>query len=537
MQLPTRREFGVLLAGSLLAARRAGAEAVALPKSGGDLEVAFDGAAVVRFVLDPHNSGFAPHNRVMRSIFDNLVVLQDDQSVGPWLATSWEIAPDQKTYTFKLRTDVTFHDGTRFDAAAVKANLDRIANPKNALIAAPEIGPYLGSEIVADDTLRILLSEPFAPLLHNLSMTKLAIISPTAAAKAGDAVGENPVGTGPFRFVSLTQGTDIKLERNRDYRWAPAGAAHSGPAYLDTLIFRNVPEQSTRIAALQSGQVQAADLIPSQNILAIKSDAAYRLLQQELLNTNYALFPNVAKAPWNDLEIRQALRLGLDIDTIVRIVYLGTLKRAWSPLSPSIFASAERELAGSWKPDPKRAVEILDQKGWVPGPSGIRVKDGNRLTISFIDTQGNREQRLDVVQLVRRQLLKIGIDLTIDSEPAGNYLQKIGDGAYDLVGGAQFAPDPDVLRRFFVADGRSKASGLKVDDPELTAALQGAAREGDPAKRTELYRSAQRLVIDKVYAIPIYVLLYNIAAAASVNGIGLDAHGFPEFRDAWLSTV
>jgi peptide/nickel transport system substrate-binding protein len=204
-------------------------------------------------------------------------------------------------------------------------------------------------------------------------------------------------------------------------------------------------------------------------------------------------------------------------------------------LSPSLFGSAEAELTGSWQPDPARAAAILDRKGWSPGPDGVRAKDGKRLAISFIDTQGNREQRLDVIQLVRRQLARNGIALSIDSEPAGAYAQKVSVGEYDLTGGAQFADDPDVLRRYYVPSERSSLSGTRVDDPELSQWLQQAAAEADETRRATLYRLAQRKIIEKVYAIPIYVLLYNIASAGNVTGIAIDSHGFPHFHGARLA--
>jgi peptide/nickel transport system substrate-binding protein len=342
------------------------------------------------------------------------------------------------------------------------------------------------------------------------------------------------VGSGPFRFVSLTQGIEIRLARNADYRWAPPTATHSGPAWLDRLTFKNVPEEATRVAALQSGQVHAADTIPPQNIVAFKADPKFRMLQKELLNNNYALSLNVAKAPWNDDNIRTAVQLSLDIDTAVRVIYLGTQPRAWSPLSPSMFASDDAPLTKSWKLDAKRAAQILDAKGWKPGRDGIREKDGKRLSISFIDTQGNREKRLDVIQFLRRQLAHNGIDLTIDSQPAGAYVQKVSNGEFDLAAGSQFAPDPDVLRRLYVPDGRPSSSGYKVDDAEITKWLKDGAREGDPTKRAALYDKAQRKLIAKAYTIPVYVLLYNIATTADAEGIDIDAHGFPQFHGAWL---
>lgn len=529
----TRRDFTTLLTGAAFIAAAPAAHAA----TGGTLAVAFDGAAVPSFVLDPHDSRFAPQARVLRAIFDNLVVLREDQSVGPWLATGWDISPDRTQYTFTLRQDVHFHDGTPFNAAAVKANFDRILDPANALQSLQQIGPYTGATVLSPFLVRLEFSAPFEPFLRNLSATGLAIVSPAAVQKYGKAFGQNPVGTGPFAFTGLTPGTDIRLAKNPAYQWAPAGAAHQGPAYLDRLTFTDVPEQMTRVAALQSGQVQVADLIPSQNIAVFKADPDFIFLQKEMLDTTYALMPNVGKAPWDDLQIRQALKLSLDIDLIVRVIYLGSIQRAWSPLSHQLFGSAEQTLAGSWQPDPAQARAILDAKGWAPGPDGIRVKNGQRLSLSFIDTQGNREQRLDVIELVRRQLNTSGIDLVIDSQSPGNYLKKIGDNDYDLAAGAQYAADPDVLRYFFVPDARAPIEALREDDAVLTQLLLAGAAEGDPAKRAALYVQAQKRIIDQVYLIPIYILRYNVAAAANVQGIVLDAHGFPNYHGATLGSA
>jgi peptide/nickel transport system substrate-binding protein len=503
------------------------------PLLGGELLVAFDGAAVAAFALDPQNSGFAPHNRVMRSIFDNLTRLMPDQSIGPWLAESWTISDDRQTYELKLRRGVKFHDGTPFDAASVKANFDRVSDPANTLSSRTSLGPYAHSEVVRDDLIRVTLSEPFTPFLRNLSMTKLGLVSPAAVAKYGQTFAQHPVGTGPFRFVSLKPGTEIRLERNPDYAWSPLGT-HHGPAYLERLTFKDVPEESTRVAVLESGQVHAADLIPPQNLAAFKADARFTVLEKELLNTNYALALNVARAPWDDEEIRLAVRLSLDIDAIVKVIYLGTFPRAWSPLSPSMFGSAEKQLTETWRPDSARALEILNRKGWKPGADGVREKDGKRLTIKFIDSQGNREKRLDVIQLVRRQLAASGIALSIDSQPAGVTSTKLASNDFDMSGGASFHADPDILRQSYVPAARSPQSGNKVVDAELIEWLTQGAREGDPVKRADLYRNAQRKIIDKTYAIPIYVLLYNVGISKRAHGISVDAHGFPEFHEAWL---
>ncbi|MEY4511468.1 MAG: hypothetical protein RLZZ450_3590 [Pseudomonadota bacterium] len=415
-----------------------------------------------------------------------------------------------------------------------RPNFDRLAKPDNVLTSRASLGPYLRSEVLAKDQLKVTLAQPFTPFLRNLSMTKLCIVSPAAVQKHGKLYSLNPVGTGPFRFVSLKQGTEIKLVRNAAYAWAPTTAEHKGPAYLDALTFLNVPEESTRIAVLRSGQVQASDLIPPQNLAALRADKDYALLEKELLETNYSLQLNVLRTPWDDEDMRLAVRLSLDIETIVRVICQASFARAWSALSPSMFGSAERELARTWKPDPPRAAKIFDEKGWKVGADGVRAKDGKRLTIRFIDSQGNREKRLDVIQLVRRQLAVNGVYLTVDTQPAGTYTAQINNNEYDLVAGASFHADPDILRQSYVPEFRAALSGNKTVDPELIAWLNRASAEPDPRTRAELYLNVQKKIIAKTYAIPIYVLQYNLAASKHVHGLRIDSHGFPEFHGAWL---
>ena len=537
-----RTALAALTAGgaTLLAACRRGGDpghasaAEDTPRGGGDLLFAFDGAAVTEFALDPHKSAFAPHHRIMRSIFDSLLVARPGHRFGPWLARSWEVSPDARSYTFRLRDDVTFHDGTRFDAAAVKENLDRIANPKNALFAMSDLGPYEATDVLDPLTVRVRFSTGFAPFLINLSKTSLGIQSPRALRELGGRVGDHPTGTGPFRLRSVTAGTEVALDRNPDYRWSPDGAAHSGPAWLDRLTFRNVPEESTRVAVLQSGQAAGADLVPPQNLLELRASRDFRILETELLNHNYSLFFNTARAPWSDAGLREAFRLSPDLDTAVKTVYRGTFARAWSPLSPSIFGY-DPSLEGSWKPDPAGARRRLEALGWTPGPDGVRMKDGRRLAVVIPDSQGNREKRLELLTLLRHQLRETGFDVRIESQSGGTLLAKIGSGDFDVVAASQFAPDPDVLRRIYTPLVRSQFSVAKIDDPDLDRLLGSACEESEPGVRTKLYAEAQQRIIAQTYAIPAYVLLYNVVTASRARGVAIDVHGFPTFHGAWLA--
>ena len=503
------------------------------PRVGGELVFAFDGASNTQFALDPHNSAFAPHARIIRSIFDSLVVLLPGHRFGPWLAKSWEISGDGLSYTFHLRDDVKFHDGTRFDAGAVKFNLDRLKEPKNAFYGLSDIGSYESSKVIDDFTVQVQFTRPYAPFLANLSKPSLGIVSPAAVQKYGDGFAQHPVGTGAFKFKSMNPGTEIALERNPDYRWSAAGVAHEGPAWLERLTFKNVPEEGTRVAVLENGQAGAVDLIPPQNLVELRASPKFHVVESELLNHNYSLYLNILREPWKDARIREAFKLSLDIDAAVKTIYLGTASRAWSPLSPSILGY-DKSLEKSWKPDRAAAIRTLDELGWKPGPDGIRVKDGKRLAISFLDTQGNREKRLDLITIFRRQLHDSGFELRVDNEPAGSYLQKAGAADFDLVAGSLFAPDPDVLRRIYAPEKPSLLAVFKGIDPELSRLLVAGSEALQTDERVKLYQQAQRLIVEKTYSIPAYVLVYSVAAANNVQGVAIDAHGFPVFNDVWL---
>jgi len=285
---------------------------------------------------------------------------------------------------------------------------------------------------------------------------------------------------------------------------------------------------------LQSGQAGAVDLVPPQNLVLFKRSNEFQLFEGELLNHNYSLHLNNARAPWDDAKVREAFRLSLDIDGAVKSIYFGTAARAWSPLSPSLLAY-DKTLENSWRADPARAAKLLDEHGWRPGKDGVREKDGKRLSALFLDTQGNREKRLDLLLVLRRQLQRNGIEVQVDSQPLGTYMERVAGNNWDLLGGSQFASDPDVLGRIYSPSRRTRVSPSNANDPELTKLLDEALREGEPGKRVALYQQAQHLIVEREFAIPVYVLKYNVAASKAVREIGIDTNGFPSFHETWIA--
>lgn len=503
----------------------------ASPAQGGVLTYAL---ATSPDTLDPARSGLAVASRVYKTIFDNLVVTDADNNIKPWLATEWTAADDGLSYTFKLRQDVKFQDGTPFNADAVKFTFDRIKDPATkASNSAAQLSAYASSEVIDPYTIKLNLSSASQSFLGNLSSSTLGIVSPTAVQKYGDQFGKNPVGTGPFKFVKWEENADIQVERNPDYAWAPSNVDNPKAAYLDGITFKIIPEEATRIGSVQSKQILAAETVPPQNIVSIQGDSSLQLLKVNTVGLPYTLFINQDHAPWNDVKVRQALQYGIDVGSIVKTLYLGTYEQAWSSLTPGIFGY-DASLEGAIKPDADKAAKLLDDAGWVKGADGIRAKDGKKLTLHYVDGSPNREKRNDIAVIIQQQLKKIGIEVNV--ELTKDVLTKVYTNRdYDLYGNSQVNSDPNALYPFYHTAAPGAFGNIAgVSDPQVDQWLEQGAVEKDNAKREELYKNVQHYISDNAVIIPIYVFPYTVAADKSVQGLKFDKAGYPLFNDVNL---
>ncbi|GAA3666449.1 ABC transporter substrate-binding protein [Microbacterium marinilacus] len=503
-----------------------GDAASATPASGGSATFA---VSTTFGSFDPNITASAPDARAIRQVFDSLVDLDADGEIVPWLASAWEVSDDGLAYTFTLRDDVSFHDGTAFDAEAVCYNLDRIVAPETAsLYAISLIGPYESCEAPDATTAVVTLSAPYTPLLANLSTPFLGIVSPTAAEESGiEGFGTQPVGTGPFRFVSYAADSELVLERNDDYDWAPESAGHDGAAYLDELRFQVITDATVRLGSLRNGDVQAIGDVPAQEVAGVEEDDTLAYHDQKQSGATFQYFFNTTRPLLADAAVRRAITAGLDIDSALLATYFGTYERATSPLSPTTAGYDETVEPVAY--DPEQAAADLTEAGWIPGDDGIREKDGQRLSLSALLGSPSYDSRTELTEFLRQNLAEIGVELEINTTAQVAEVYAAGD--YDIVTTSFVAVDPVILGTIYSSASYFGMAKIDALDDQLAQAEQLPPG----AERDALYGEIQHAVIDEAYSIPVYVLSFRVATSTSLHGIDFDAAAYPAFYDAYLS--
>ena len=486
------------------------------------------------------HGGWVQNAYLARQYLDNLVSLADDGTVVPWLATRWETSPDRRTYTFHLKPGVKFTDGTPLDAAAVKTNFERYLDPKtpNGTVLA-YIGEYYESgEVVDPLTYRLHLKSPYEPLLTVLTQGYFGIQSPTALDRGPSVNCARPVGSGPFIIERWDRNRSITFVRNPHYDSAPANARHQGPAYVDKVIWKFLKDPVLRYGSLTSG---SSDVI--YNVPAINWTAATKRFQTSQYVTAgrpNALTLNVSHAPFDDVRVRRALAFAADRRKAVDTAYLGVV-----PYNPNGALSRSTPdydpRAGDYPHDPTRAAALLDEAGWTGRDSdGVRTKDGRRLTPRIVYPAGAiiGAEGAAVLQTVVAQAREVGFDLVLDPATQSAYFggQYSAPGTYEAYAGYWTSPTPGLLYinwRQRLPDSPNPNNTAFYNDSGLQKIIEAANGSTDPARRSDLYRRAQRIIGDDALSIGLYTQTTSIAASPKLHGVWIEkSQGEPVFADA-----
>jgi peptide/nickel transport system substrate-binding protein len=510
------------------------------PTTGGTLTVDLDETVLPD--LDPSYSPQAAAYRVFRTVFDSLVYEGSNGKFTPWLATSWTENSSATSYTFTLRKGVTFTDGTPFNAAAVKYTFDRIESPaEGSLFAIALLGPYKDSVVNNPYSVTVNFSAPYPEFLEAASQAFLGIVSPTAAQKEGTAgFGEHPVGSGPFEITSNVADQSITEVRNPSYNWGPAGVNHQGPACLSKIVFTEVPTESTRAGQLEHGQVDAAETILPPDYTTVASDKNLDLYVVPGAGADYQYEINTQQAPWNNTQMRIALRDAIDLPAILKAVYQGEYTQAWGPIMPNT-AFYDPAVANSWSYDATLADSILTKQGWVLGSDGYRHKDGQTLSISFAGASPDRELRQEVSVYIQAYLKAVGIDETIDNLTGTDAIAATDSGKFGIVATSFITASPSIMYDFFDSSliptsTKSGENGSRLDNATVDQWLATAEASSNPAVETEYWDKVQEYVVQNAVVIPIELEPFILGTTSAVHGLTFDRRDYPMYYGVWLAS-
>jgi len=447
----------------------ASSAAAAESPSGGKLRV---GIVTDFGTLDPAKSTLLIDEELYNNIYDDLIMVTPDGKLVPGLAAKWNISDDGKTYTFELRQGVKFHDGTDFNAQAVIDNWNWIMDKANASPRSSDL--VLVQELSAPDpyTLVVKLKTPFTPFLATLSDRTGLISSPTARKKYGDQYDMHPVGTGPFEFVEWNKNDHLTIKKNPNY-W------NKDYPKLDEIEFKPIINQSQKLNALISGQVDLVDSIPFQDIPKVEKTKGLKLGSRTSFGYS-RIYMNLTKPMFQDVHIRRAMNYAINRDEINQIIYFGKFVPGYS-----FFSTA------GWANDPAIKVPYSIDKA----KEELKLA-GKPDGFSFTYLSANDPQSMQLSQLYQSQFAKAGITMKIEALDSSAITKRTIAGDFEVAGGGWSGMiDPDQNSYAFAVTDAPFNRG-KYSNPEVDKLLQQARELESNDERKKIYSQVSSILIE-----------------------------------------
>ncbi|MCM3571149.1 ABC transporter substrate-binding protein [Neobacillus mesonae] len=451
--------------------------------------------------LDPYGSAHGEPATILAAtqIYDTLVK-NDGNKLVPSLATEWK-QPDDLTWVFKLRDDVTFHDGTKLTAKDVKASLEQLVTRKESPLTV--LWAQLDSVEATDDTtVTIKTKTPLGNLLYNLT---LLYITPADQATSKDFF-RKPIGSGPFRVESFQPDQDLKLSGNKDY-W-------DGAPKLDSLTIKNIPENAARMTAIETGEIDATWTIPADLIDQLKQNKEINIMDTPSYFYYFNWF-NSSEKPFDDVRVRKAMWYALDTKAIVKDLFGDTAEVMKAPIPSSIFGFSEQT---PYEYNPEKAKQLLKEAGY---PDGFETR--------MIWSKGSGPQILELQKALTSYWDKIGVKIVPDQLERAEWIEKLTalDWNMDLQTNAVISGDADyTLGRLYIS--QANRNGYKNE--KLDELLIKAKQSTDADKRAQFYDQANKIIWDDAVGIFPLQLKQIYAVRKNVKGLEASPTGAPNFH-------
>ena len=467
--------------------------------------------------IDPAQGSFATYPagyEVGYCLYDRLVDFDQNLKFVPQLAERWEVASDLKSVRFHLRKSVRFHDGTAFDAQAVKFNVERMMDKSRTPTNRPLWDPLSAVEVVDPYTVVVRTKEPYSAVLNSFAHGSGSQVSPAAVQKHGEkGIAHNPVGAGPYRLESFTAGQEVVLTAFDAY-WG-------GKPATNRLVFKYILEAATRVAALRTGSVDVIDSVPVQLIAGLRREPNIEVITKPGLRP-MGLTINLSRPPYDDVRVRRALNHAVPVQAIAEKVFFGFAKPSDSPLA---FNTQGYHKVGSYPYSPDKAKALLAEAGFKPG--------GKTLKMVLLASDGLFPGDLNIAEICARSFQQVGIDVTINKIERGSYWDEIRKEraalTFDV---AMFGFNPSNASGLYHLESLFKAN---VDDagrptvwnfgryrnPKVDQLLAQANVTSDPSKQATIMAEVQKIVWDDAPYVWLHVNENATAVRKGIKGVEL----------------
>jgi peptide/nickel transport system substrate-binding protein len=476
-------------------------------------------------------------------VLDNLVSLDAKHKVVPWLADSWKTSNDGLTWTFSLKKNVKFTDGTPVNAAAVAYNFDYWVKGGNSTAKVWLDGYYKSAQAIDDLTLQINLSKPYPRLADNLTQAYFGIQSQHAlTTRSKEQNCEAPIGSGAFIVDKWNRGQDIILKRNKNYTSPPANALHTGPARVNEVDWKFVADPTTRVAALQSGEVSAIYDVPAVQWKPLKS-GGYQLATYVTPGRPQQISFNTQVGPFTDEKVRQAFAYSLNRKQIVDTIGHGVIPFEGNGSVSQATPGYSTKAADAYTYDTAKANQLLDEAGWTrKTSSGIREKDGKPLTVTLPYGAGSiiNSDGAAILQGVKEQASKVGFDVKLVPVPQAEFFsgKYSTPQSYDISVGYWTAVTAGILYinwRPSTADDPNYANSAFYNDPTLAGYILDGNSAPTVDAQNAAYQQAQDYIAQHALSIGIYDRLSTLAVSPKLKDVWQEhAQGGPTFYDAYF---
>lgn len=461
--------------------------------------------------LDAHYITDSPSATVAEHIIEPLLELTPSGEIVPHLAESYDVSADGRVWTLRLRRGVTFHDGTPFNAEAVKYNIERIIDPANAVTFAFLINSITEVRVVDEYTVQLVTDEPFAPMINHLTHSSTGMQSPTAIERFGDDYALNPVGTGPFVFKEWVAGDHITLARNDNY-WG-------SPAQVDEVVFRVVPEDGPRMLMVQTGEAHVAVRVPPEMEDLLNRDPNIEVMRTPSVRVIYVAFNNYQRAdqprnPFTDVRVRRAVNYAVDNEAINQFILDGVGRALDAPIAPGVFGY---QPVGRYDYDPVKARQLLAEAGY---PNGFQTQ--------LYAPTGRYLKDIEIAEAIQAQLAEVGIMAEIVTMEWATYLDVTGQqadvnpapmimlGWGTVTGDADYGLYPLFHTSQWVPGGSSRSF---YSNPAVDELLELARTNPNPGIRQATYREAMSMIMQDAPWLFLHAEVQLTAVRSEVEGV------------------